>query len=214
MAKSYRNKCRALPQSRTPPPAHPSHCREPSFSTDSQAVFEVQSLPVRPIPLERLFTGSSLSTSFVVSPRTRIVETAGRELDEVLVSSDFGGNRALQTAKVSIPKREEGLVRVRVLAQDRRRKVESTAAGKDLEKQLAISRIYGGRSASFSQPGKRLIGTAGLGRQGRSGVWMEGVAGRTMLPRVRLPASRSPLPCRLNSRSAQRQKSVSPQSFS
>lgn len=213
MAKSYRNKSRALPQSRTPP--HSSHCREPSFSTDSQAVFEVQSLPVRTIPLERLFTGSSLSTSFVVSPRPKIVETAGRDLEEVLVSSDFGGNRALQTAKVSIPKREEGLVRVRVLAQDKRRKAESTAQGKDLGKQLAISRIYGGgRSSSFSQPGKRLIGTAGLGRQGRNGVWIEGVAGRTMLPRVRLPVSRSPLPYRLNSRSAQRQKSASPQSFS
>lgn len=215
MAKSHRIKSKLSPavQALTAPP---SHNREPSFSTDSQAVFEVQSLPVHSVPLVRLFTGSSLSTSFLVSPRTKIVETKEKEIEDVLVSSDFGGNRALRTTAVKMPKQEAGLVRVRVLAQDRRRKADSTA-GKDIEKQLAIARIYGGsgRSASFSQPGKRLVGT-GLGKQGKSGAWLEGIAGKTMLPRVRQPTSRSPLPFRSASRTVSRQKSVSPvpQSFS
>lgn len=213
MAKSHRTKCK--PSSPLPPP--PSHNREPSFSTDSQAIFEVQSLPVHSVPLVRLFTGSSLSTSFVVSPRNNIVETKEREVEDVLVSSDFGGNRVIPSTTMRIEKKQEtGLVRVRVLAQERRKKADSTV-GKDVEKQLAIARIYGGsgRSASFSQPGKRLVGT-GLGKQGKSGVWLEGIAGKTMLPRVRQPASRSPLPFRSTSRTVSRQKSVSPvpQSYS
>ena len=215
MAKSHRTKCKPSPtaQALSPPP---SHNREPSFSTDSQAVFEVQSLPVHTVPLVRLFTGSSLSTSFVVSPRTNIVETKEKEIEDVLVSSDFGGNRALPTSAVRMPKIEAGLVRVRVLAQERRKKADSSV-GKDIEKQLAIARIYGGsgRSASFSQPGKRLAGT-GLVKPGKSGAWLEGIAGKTMLPRVRQPASRSPVPFRPSSRTVSRQKSVSPvpQSYS
>lgn len=209
MSKVYREKVKAVTgrpvlrvaSSRSHTPN--SHNRIPSFSTESQTVFEVQSLPVRPLPLAQHFTGSSLATSFVASPRAVLVPSSVNDPEDVLISSDFGGNRNMTDV---LPKRDNEMVRVRVLAQEKPRKSNS---GKELEKQMRITRIYGGnRAASFSQPAKKPAWV--LARPRRSGISGEGIAGKTMLPSVRLPVSRSPFSRRPSSRSVPRQKSISP----